>query len=123
MRKNKKIKDLLISAFVVLCLVFDKTAFCQGEVKYKSGAKRDPFVPLVGISAKSVVSGVKGLVSIEDAVLQGTVIAPTGNRAVIINGEVIEKGVTVGKLTVLSVEDNEVIIDFNGKTHKLKLYE
>ena len=55
---------------------------------YDHGGKRDPFVPLVGVTSGKVDS-IEDIMSIEDVNLQGIAWDSTGKKTVIINGDMV----------------------------------
>jgi hypothetical protein len=128
----KKRKNRISTSWVVLVVcAFAVTVFgwaigfSDGNTyQYESLGRRDPFVPLVGVtSRRESVRGLEGILSIEDVSLQGILVGPDGSRSVIINGEVVEEGKKIGTLMVESIKDNEVTVRIDEDTHTLKLYE
>ncbi len=109
--------------YLVLCLfVIIAAEQVAAGYEYEAGGKRDPFIPLLGMSEKTSVSGVLGIISIEDAILQGIVKGNEGLIA-IINGEMMKENDVIGRVTIVSVKDNEVTVKVNENVHVLKLYE
>jgi len=94
------------------------------EAGYDSAGRRDPFVPLIGVSPRDTARrGVWSVLSVDDVLLQGIVINPDGSRSAVINGEVIKEGEIIDQVLIKSVGENDVIIEINGRMHELKLYE
>jgi hypothetical protein len=96
--------------------------FCGrgGALEYNARGRRDPFVPLAGVTRKGTTGGIY---SVDDVMLQGIVIGPDGAYNAIINGKVVKAGDTVGRLFVESIENNVVVIKIGELTHKVKLYD
>jgi hypothetical protein len=114
-------KRILLSWIVILLasgVSVDSHAF-----EYESLGRRDPFVPLIGVSESSSVSGARGILTIEDVSLQGIVMGPNGKRAVIVNGELMQEGQRVERLLIESISDNVVMIKIDEERFYLKLYE
>ncbi len=123
-KKNICVATLMIWFAVFVALV--PVGHCEAglEPEYDSGGRRDPFVPLIGVSPKDTARrGVWSVLSVDDVLLQGIVINPDGTRSAVINGEVIKKGEIIDQVLIKSVGENNVIIEINGRTHDLKLYE
>jgi hypothetical protein len=120
--KNRYIRSL---SFSLLAIVF--TALIHGSVladqAYSSGGRRDPFVPLLGISGVAARSGLQGIASIRDVDLQGIVVSDDGKKSVIINGEVISEGEAVGYISIEKVGANTVVIKIENEEHELELYK
>ncbi len=91
--------------------------------EYKSYGRRDPFVPLVGVSGTAAMGGLHNIISVEDVSFHGTVIDADGKKAAVINGEILRQGDRVHSVLLESVGENEITIMINDKKHRLKLYE
>jgi hypothetical protein len=115
----KKSFILFWTAALLTC-VFSGSSYA---FDYEAHGRRDPFVPLVGITETSSVSGAKGILTIEDVSLQGIVMGPKGGRAVVINGELMYEGQRVERLLIESIGDNIVMIKIDEERYYLKLYE
>ncbi len=95
---------------------------CDAAYEYKAMGRRDPFVPLVGIAAKAMGTGLAAVIDINDVLLQGMVVGQDGDKRAVLNGEMLKQGETVGSVTVKSIGDNEVIIILNDREYVLKLF-
>jgi len=126
---SRRNKNIFIIA-VVLC----STVFGPGIARERSGVsfageydssgRRDPFVPLIGVSKKvGIRNSGETIISIDDVVLQGIVVNPDGTRSAVINGEVISEGDTLEQVLITSIGTNSVIVELNAQKHELKLYE
>ncbi|HNX91151.1 MAG TPA: hypothetical protein PKY78_07135 [Candidatus Omnitrophota bacterium] len=119
MRNKVKSKWCMCGVFLV---IFFAAAIADAAV-YNSQGKRDPLVPLVGAAAQGVIEGLAGVNSIENVKLQGIVTGATGEKAAVINGEIMYEGGRMGNLSVESIGENEVVVKFNDTKHTLKLYQ
>ena len=90
--------------FSVLCLV--SVSGIAGAYEYESMGRRDPFVPLVGITGEGHAGGINSILTVEDVSLQGIVVGPDNERNVIINGELLKKGDKRERLSVESIGNN-----------------
>ncbi len=68
-------------------------------------------------------SGVRGILTIDDVLLQGILVGDDGVRSVILNGEVLKEGDRVARVFVGSIGDNVVTIRIDDVEHEVKLYE
>ena len=90
---------------------------------YEAHGRRDPFVPLIGVAESGHMSGARGILTVEDVSLQGIVVGPNGQSAVVINGELMQEGQMIERLLVESIGDNVVVIKIDEEKFYLKLYE
>ena len=90
---------------------------------YNSLGRKDPFVPLVGVSKSPSEYGIKGILTREDAVLQGITVNPGGNKSIILNGEIVSEGDRRGIVFVEKIEVNQAHVIIDDERHVLKLYE
>jgi hypothetical protein len=96
-----------------ICLAFE----------YESYGRRDPFMPLIGVTKGSLAGGIEGILTIEDVQLQGILMADDGTRRVIINGEILKQGDRIERLFIESINSNEVKIKIDDDSFTVKLYE
>lgn len=129
----KTVKKTFLTAIVFCALT---AALCAAEKEIpqaKEGAakepyvydhrgKRDPFVPLVGVTSGKVES-LEDIMSIEDVSLQGIACDSTGRKAVIINGEMVREGEGGGHLVVKRILKNEVILAIDEEEYRLNIHE
>jgi hypothetical protein len=97
----------LVFAATVLGLgfAFFSLAFAD-EIRYDSGNRRDPFVPLVGPGGSVIVKFNPGDLNIE-----GIIFDPKGSGSlVLVNGEFYKEGQTVNKATIMSIFKDRVIL-------------
>jgi len=64
-----------------------------------------------------------GILTVDDVVLQGIVTSPGGTHSVIINGEIMREGESVGRLTVEEIGQNVIKIRIDEDKYDVKLYE
>ena len=110
-------KVLLIAG---LFISFSLGSFAQE--KYNSFGRRDPFVPLVGVTEVQSRGGLAGVYAVDDVTLQGIVTGPDGRKSAIINGDVIHEDQRMGNLYIESIGKDSVIIKINEERHELKLF-
>jgi hypothetical protein len=111
---------ILVNAAIVVC----SSAPAQDRGGgYSSFGKRDPFVPLVGVSRVSTGNALADILSIEDVDLQGIVSAPGGGYSAIINGEVLSQGDGGGIFVVEKVTSDGIKVKIGGDPFQIDLYE
>ncbi|MBF0217032.1 MAG: hypothetical protein HQL30_08580 [Candidatus Omnitrophica bacterium] len=111
---------------VFLCLAVSASAGAASDEKayrYNPNGKSDPFVPLVGVSERAVISGIRGILSAGDIKLQGITVNADGSRGAILNGEIMKVGDTMGRVTMILIEEGFIEVEINKKRHKVRLYE
>ena len=113
-------KSKFFTMLFVLCILI--SAGAEEQFLYDSKGKRDPFVPLVGVTAKSVES-LQDVVTIEDVDLQGIAYDAKGKLVAIINGEMVRVGEGGGRLIVKDISDDSVILSIDDEEYKLNIYE
>jgi hypothetical protein len=116
-RYTKKIAILAFSAYLSGGMAQPAAA------EYNAADRRDPFVPLVGATAKAVTQGLQGVVSPENISFEGVITGAGGKKVAVLNGEMYSAGYRTGNVSVESVSDNEVVLIINDKKYKVKLYE
>jgi len=123
-KNNIRIATLVICAAMFLAFVTVGQSEESLKPYYNSEGRRDPFVPLVGVSQKDIVRrGVWNVLSVDDILLQGIVLNPDGIRSAVVNGEVIKEGEIIDQVLIKTVGENNIIVEINGRLHELKLYE
>ena len=88
--KRKIVYIIIVTAAVALFYLLPDTA--SG---YESKGKRDPFVPLVGQEKAIRPAGLEGVVSIEDVLLEGIAIGPSGKNIRKIEEETGVSGIAI----------------------------
>lgn len=90
--------------FMLLNSGFFSLAFAD-EIRYDSGNRRDPFLPLVGPGGMVLQKFNPGDLNIE-----GIIFDPRGSGSlVLVNGEFYKEGQTVNKATIMSIFKDRVI--------------
>ncbi len=90
---------------------------------YESKGKRDPFVPLVGQDKGSHSTGLEGIVSVNDVLLEGIAIGPSGKNIAILNGQIVKEKDRFGLLQIKKISKKTVELSIDGKVHTLSLQE
>jgi len=95
-------------------------AFAQNEFVYDDHGKRDPFIPLVTADGR--------LVKLEDETatataltVEGIMYDKDGISYVLVNGEAVKIGDTIGGYQVLRIEKNKVIFIKEGNSTEVEL--
>ena len=89
---------------------------------YDAHSKRDPFVPLVTLSTK-VSSGLLGVESIDEIVVEGVVYDANKGSIVIANGSVLKEGEEFGNVKVVAIKPNGAVFSINGAQDFKPLYQ
>jgi len=118
-----KISRALFSVLSAAVFVMGLSASGTAVETYDSMARRDPFVPLIGVSSDGVKQGLESILSVEDVSLQGILIGAGGKKSVIINGEVVDQGYKAGIFSVEHISDNDVTIKIGDDIYEVKLYD
>lgn len=111
----------------VLVFIFTSTFICQqagAEMPfiYKSGGRKDPFVPLVSNDGKLMVT--YGVInSIDDVVLEGIIYDPKAESIAVLNGLILKENDQVGSIKIKKIEKDWVILIYEDKEYTLKLKE
>lgn len=123
-------KIILFFGFFFLFLIFTFSTFSQSTseqplvadllVKYSFGIEeRDPFSPLV---SKSGLILIPREIDITDLVFRGIIYSQEEPIA-IINDQVLKKGDSIGKYTILEIKEKEVLLKKGNEGFTLKLEE
>ena len=124
--KTKKINRPVWPVFLMLA-VLSVHLMCPVSAEavfvYNAEGKRDPFVPLIGVTGASAASGIGGISSLDNVTLQGIIVSPSGHKSVILNGEMMKEGDCVGDLTIVKISNNKVTVKIGQQAHDLRLYE
>jgi|GEM_PF-753023 len=124
----KKIIYIIYLSFIFLTFSFFLFPFsfiyAQEDTifKYETGANRDPFIPLVTKDGKLTIT-YGTLNSINDVILEGILYDPSGESVVIMNDLVLKEGGRAGGIEVKKIEEDRVILFFEGKDYTFKLKE
>jgi len=112
---------LIIACFFLaqLCCI---TGAGEDRFVYEAAGKRDPFVPLIGVTAKGAES-IADIVSIEDVTLQGIATNAAGRKVAIINDEMIKEGDIIGRVELKKISPTEIVLLIDGVEYRVKLYK
>ena len=86
---------------------------------YNDNGRRDPFWPLISPSGAVLVYGES--VEFSDMTLEGIVYDPNGERLAIVNSKIVKASDYVGGFLVVSVQEDSVTFQKDGKEFILKL--
>jgi hypothetical protein len=105
----------------VLLSVMMVSPLVRGDESIPAG--RDPFVPLVGADRDIVNLGIKSIYTLSDLKFEGITTGARGEKLLILNGELIAEGETIGSVSVVEVASNSAIVLIEGVRHRITLYE
>lgn len=88
---------------------------------YESKGKRDPFVPLIGQDKVNRLGGLEGIISVNDVLLEGIAIGPSGKNIAILNGQMVKEKDKFGLLQIKKISKKTVELSIDGKIHILSL--
>jgi hypothetical protein len=118
----------IIHSFAVftVCILLGLSAaagslHAREDFAYDSHGRRDPFIPLFGMHEPGSIA-LEEAMTVEEVDLMGIAMDSQGNRAAILNGETVEIGQRVGRVTLKEISDNGVIISLDGTRHEVYLY-
>ncbi|MFC1590209.1 hypothetical protein ACFL42_01805 [Candidatus Omnitrophota bacterium] len=112
-------KTLLILALLLITAV---RPLYPDIFRYSSGGKRDPFVPIVGITEGDMGAVIKleDVVAIDEIILEGIAVGAGGNTVVIMNGELMRERQKRGGIVVEKITEGGVDISLNEQSYSLK---
>ena len=90
---------------------------------YEAHGKRDPFVPLVTTTMKSLSSGLLSVESFDDLSIEGVVYDPAHGSIVIVNGAILKEGEELGSVKVLAVKPEGAKFLVNGMEGFKPIYQ
>ncbi|MBN1353896.1 MAG: hypothetical protein JW994_04435 [Candidatus Omnitrophica bacterium] len=111
-----------LAAFFFLFILYLPANAQEEAYAYSNQGKRDPFVPLLGVTTKSLGS-LEDVMSIDDVVLQGIATNSSGNYVAVLNNSMVKQGQVVGKVTVKNISPNKVAVILDGTEYTLSIYE
>lgn len=94
-------------------IVFEKEALSKEEALYNAQGKRDPFIPLISLSSR-VASGLLGVETFDELVIEGIVHDPGKKSIVIVNGAVMNVGEEVGSVKLIEVRPDGALFAISG---------
>jgi hypothetical protein len=95
---------------------------CAGS-GYESNGRRDPFFPLIGQEKGDRPGGLEEIISVEDILLEGVAIGPSGKSIAILNGEMVKENDKFGLIQIKKILKNTVELSVEGKDYTLSLQE
>ena len=63
------------------------------------------------------------ILTIDDVVFQGIIVAPDGARSAIINGEIMKQGDKIERVEIVEVGPTYVKLKVNEEDHSIDLYD
>ena len=115
----KKIVYIIIVA-IALALLYKLPGSVFG---YEAKGKRDPFVPLLGQEKGSRPAGLEGITSMQDVLLEGIAMGPSGKNIAILNGQMVKEQDKYGALQIKKISRKAVEILIDGKIYTLSLQD
>ena len=103
-----------------ITLLICSAVLAEDSFTYDSRGKRDPFVPLIGVTLQPV-DALSDIVSIEDVKFQGVALDSSGRKIALMNGEMIGQGQTIGRVTVRKIGDKRVTLLLDEEEYILNL--
>ena len=98
--------------------------FAQETGLYHSQNKRDPFVPLVGLTTRHSAAGLLGVENIDEIQIEGVMVeADPRESIVVVNGSVLKTGEEVGSVKVLAIRQEGARFSVNGVEGFKTLYQ
>jgi len=113
---NKKIVYIIVVA--VGCGYWAGAGF-----GYEANGKRDPFIPLIGQEKGSRPNSLEDITLIEDVLLEGIAIGPSGKNIAILNGQMVKEKEKIGLIEIKKISKKTVELSIEGKVHTLSLRE
>ena len=99
-------------------LLLNFKLFAAEDIRYETGGRRDPFIPLVGPGG--VITQTFDPANLR---VEGIVFDPNGGSLVLINGEFYKQGETLQDVTVKSIFKDRVILVKDDEEKELWLQE
>jgi len=96
--------------------------YAQEEYIYDSRGRRDPFVPLLGVTS-SAMGSLDDVMGIDDVNLQGIASDSQGKKAAIINGEMIREGQTIGRVTLKKILHEKIELMIDDEEYEINIYD
>jgi|GEM_PF-1596691 len=109
---------ILMGSFAMIFLICGDAA--AEQKLYRSGGKRDPFVPLVTTMTKSIA--IVQVESLDNIRLEGLVYDPKKGSVAIVNGSLVREGERVGNIQLLEVRKDGALFLCNDKQVYKALY-
>ncbi|MCX5665639.1 MAG: hypothetical protein NT036_01120 [Candidatus Omnitrophica bacterium] len=118
--KRKIVYIIIVMAVVATALSFIMPGTISG---YEAKGKRDPFVPLIGQDKGGRPAGLEGIVNIQDVLLEGIAMGPSGKNIAILNGQMVKENDKFGILEIKKISRKTVELSIDGKVYTLNLQD
>ena len=108
-----------LGGFVVFLAVFFPLASAE-EIKYDSGGRRNPFIPLVTPEGAVTASGQKKTGEFK---VEGIIFDPSGGSFALINGKFYKEGERIENAQIITIFKDRVILSVNDAEKVIWLRE
>jgi len=115
-------KKILIIAIASCTFCFIFSVCVADDFVYDSKRKRDPFIPLVGLTSGAAIKELVDVTSMQDIVLGG-IVYDKKSAAAIVNGTFVKEGMRVGLVFIEKIEPKKVILVIEDDRHEVLLTE
>lgn len=115
---RKIVYIILVTAVIAAALL---SVLPDPALGYEPKGKRDPFIPLIGQDRNSRIGGLEGIISVQDVVLEGIAIGPSGKNIAILNGQMVKEKDKFGLLQINKISKKTVELSIDGKIYTLNL--
>lgn len=106
--------------FLAIAIVCGFNVPSRCDILYNPEGRRDPFVPIHGQDQKQASRhGLAWVQSIRDIQVQGVLLGPGGDLMIVLNGEILSEGQTMGAVRVNSISGGFVTLSVAGEVHRL----
>ena len=112
LRKSKAFFTLVILGALAVAAAQMLSA---ADVKYDSGGRRDPFIPVKGED----MAGGAGARMASSFVLEGIIYDPPANPVALVGGQMYKVGDSIGTGKIIEIQKNQVIVEINEETKVL----
>lgn len=92
------------------------------EALYSAHGRRDPFIPLISLTSRES-SGLAGVESLDEVIVEGIVYDAKGGSIVIVNGVILKEGEERNALKVIGIKPSGAVLSVNGMEGFKPLYK
>jgi len=115
-------KKIVYTAVLVIAVAAASSHLLPGSIfGYDSEGRRDPFVSLIVQEKKTRPSSLEEMVAIEDLILEGIAISPSGKNVAILNGRMVKEKDRIGAIQIKKISKKNIELSINGKDYGLSL--
>ncbi|MDP2929252.1 MAG: hypothetical protein Q8O01_04225 [Candidatus Omnitrophota bacterium] len=115
-------KKIVYTVVLIIVAAAASSHLLQGSIfGYDSEGRRDPFVSLIIQEKKTRPSSLEEMVAIEDLILEGIAISPSGKNVAILNGRMVKEQDRIGAIQIKKISKKNVELSINGKDYGLSL--